>query len=286
MGWESRAREGAETGLITPLPGSYGGQGFTYHAFGKIVLAYPTGNSVTTPFHGSVLRLAIYETEKEKGRRLAKVYHTAGLYVADNRTLLVQRFLKTWADWLLQVDTDVEFPRTLLETMIGIAGPTRKVLSASVPLGEKYPSSAFTRDPLGRWMALPPPPAEPIEVEGIATAVLLVHRSVFETIARGEGQSWFHHMYIPKHLEKLRNAEGVLELPPAGSRSNLEYESIGEDLAFSARVRAYGFKIHCVHVPGLRHYKVKGLSHDDEITRRKALLDDDSIVGEIVEEGG
>lgn len=248
---------------------------------------------MTLAFHASCLKLLSYELVKPpKERLLAKMTHASGLYVADNRMELSERFVEqtsAWvgqgyealasaptADWLLQVDTDVEFPVTLIETMIALAGDDRKILAASVPLGA-YASCAFRRDEKpGVWKAIYPVPAEPMEVEGIATACALIHREVFETIAEQHGQCWWHHIYLPKSA-------------PGTPLRDFKYLSQGEDIAFSVRAAACGFKLWCAHVPGLGHYKTRRCSHDDEralMYANAAALDAGSDgMGEIVEEG-
>lgn len=236
----------------------------------KVIVGYPVGGSVTLAFHASMLRLLGHEIIKPDGERLlAKIQHTQGLYVADNRTMLVQRFLDSGVEWLLQIDTDIEFPQTLLETLLTLAGDDKKCLAASVPLGV-FPSCAFrlTETP-GIWEPVYPVPLKPISVDGVATAVMLCHREVFQKIAEENGQCWFHHMYLP-------------ESPPGTAPVRFKYRSQGEDLAFSLRVRDAGYNIWCAHVPGLRHHKGRALSHDDE--RAGILAAEDSGVGELVAE--
>jgi len=241
------------------------------HAGGpKVVLGYPVGGSVTLPFHVSVLQLLAYELAKpDHSRLLSKITHTSGLYVADNRTMLVQRFLETDADWLLQVDTDIEFPVTLVETMLRIAGDDRKIVAANVPLGV-YASVAFmeTKTP-GIWDCLETLPADVFQCDGAATAVYLAHRDVFKAIAAEHGQCWFHHMYLPK------SPEGT---PPWA----FKFQSIGEDLAFSLRAKRSGFQTWVARVPGLGHHKTRKLSHDQDWAR--AMAAEDPGVGEIVQE--
>jgi len=120
------------------------------------------------------------------------------------------------------------------------------------------------------WQAIWPVPLEPVEVEGLATAVCLVHREVFETIAAEHGQCWFHHIYLP-------------ESPIGTPLRDFKYRSQGEDLAFSVRAARSGFKLWIFHYPGLKHHKSRGLSHDDE--RAARLAAEDSGVGELVAEG-
>lgn len=233
-----------------------------------VVVGYPVGGSVTLAFHASMLKLLGYEIAKPESQRLlATITHTQGLYVADNRNLLIQRFLDKGAEWLLQIDTDIEFPQTIIETLLELAGGSRKIMAASVPLGSAFPTCAFNRtevpgiwDPVKRFDGV-------IECDGVATAVLLCHRDVFLDIADMAGQSWMHHIYLPMSNE-------------LGAPRDFKYRSQGEDLAFSVRAVAAGHKIYCANVQGLKHHKTSALSHDTSAVFGM----DDPGVGELVEE--
>jgi len=240
----------------------------------KVVLGYPCGGSVTVPFHASVLRLLWHESAKsDRDRLLTRVFHASGLYVGDNRQLIVERFLKTDADWLLMVDTDIEFQPELLGQVLGFADKDRRVIAANVPLGTAYPTVAFrrTEDP-GVWECLPAMPhdVDLVECDAVATAVFLCHREVFETIAAEHGQCWFHHMYLP--------ASPVGTPPP-----DFKFRAIGEDIAFCIRAKRAGFSIYTARVPGLKHHKVTPYSEDYSHATEPALFD--SGMGELVAEG-
>jgi hypothetical protein len=237
----------------------------------KVVFGYPVGGSVTLPFHASCLRLVQHEIVKpEKERLLTRMMHASGLYVGDNRMVLAEAMLEKESNWLLQVDTDIEFPPTLIETMLSIAGADKKIVAASVPLGSAYPTCGF------KWTGKPgvyesvPIGTEPVEVDAIATAVCLIHRDVFDGISDQHGRAWFHSIHLAKSA-------------PGTAPRDFSYVVNGEDIAFSMRAKACGFPIWCVHVPGLRHYKTMPLSHDDE--RARALAVADSGMGVLVQEG-
>ncbi len=229
----------------------------------KVVVGFPAGGSVTVPFHASIVRMVAYEMAKGDRCLLGQHTHASGLYVEDNRQVLAQRFLASPYDWLLQIDTDIEFPPDLMERMVKLAGADKKLLGASVPLGTAYlfgdeggyrngyPSCAFDKVPNlpGIWVSHNEVPAEPVECDGIATAVVLVHRSVFEDIARTGGQCWFHRIYLPKS-------------PDAEKGPGYEFYAQGEDLSFCIRAKAAGHKVWCVTVPGLRHHKSSPQTHD------------------------
>src|SRR5262245_6498306 len=227
---------------------------------GPVLFGYPVGGSVTLAFHASCLRLVEYECSKPfialvNGLRatpqrpgpeliealirnaagassLAKMAHCSGLYVADNRQTLGEKLLASNATWLLQVDTDIEFPSTLVESMLALAGSERRVLAASVPLGSpNFPTCGFiaTEKPW-EFDCLRQVPLEGIEVDAVATACVLIHREVLETIAARHGQCWFNHLYLPKS-------------PPGTEPSAFRFHSQGEDIAFCVRAKEAGFKI-------------------------------------------
>lgn len=277
----------------------------------KVLFGYPCGGSVTLPFHSSCLSLLGHELSKpskealvikgtaEPGivqsratmeairvlspptngdgemRNLAKVEHASGLYVGDNRMTLAETLMdETGANWLLQVDTDIEFPKTLVESMLALAGRLEaKILAASVPLGTAYPTCAFmwSRTQPGVYYALEQVPREGIECDAIATAVCLIHRDVFAALAREHGRSWFHTIYLAKS-------------PPGTDPVDFRYTSNQEDIAFCMRAKAAGFAIWCAHVPGLGHYKTIRLSHDDEQSKALARSHVGEGMGRLVEE--
>lgn len=239
----------------------------------KVVFGYPCGGSVTVPFHASCLRMVTHERDKpERDRLLLRMAHASGLYVGDNRMVLAENMLdRPEANWLLQIDTDIEFPPTILETMLRIAGEDRRILAASVPLGNAYPTCGF------RWTGTPgiyesvPVGLEPVEVDAVATAAILIHRDVFDAIADQHGRSWFHSIHLAKS-------------PPGTAPRDFAYVVNGEDIAFSMRAKAAGFKLWCVHVPGLKHYKTMPLSHDDERSKLLGAQAAGEAMGVLVQE--
>src|SRR3990167_8353525 len=89
----------------------------------RVVFGYPCGGSVTVPFHASCLRLLGHELRKPpREQLLVRMVHASGLYVGDNRMTLAGNMLDLEANWLLQIDTDIEFPPDIIETMLALAG--------------------------------------------------------------------------------------------------------------------------------------------------------------------
>ena len=218
---------------------------------GRVMIGYPTGFSVTLPFQISLVRMMFYELSKQPNKRnLASILHASGLYVGDNRQTLTKRFMaQKDADWLLQIDTDIEFPPNLIEVLLELAGSDKKIIACSVPLG-LYRTCAFKHsEKPGIWEEILAFPDGVTQVDGIATAVCLVHREVFQKIAEEYGRTWWEHMYIVKN--------------PDAPKAEQETLMQGEDLAFSIRATSVGYKIWCAFVTKLKHYKTRALSHDE-----------------------
>lgn len=270
----------------------------------KVALGYPFGGSVTWIFHESMMRLQRHELAKERPL-LRHLIPQAGLYIDHNRNQICEKFMTTDADWLLQIDSDIEFPATIIETMLAAAGADKKILAASVPLGPPLPSSGWmmTEQPgiwksvktlhwclakrgdqvcfgdlglrSGRWICAACGETyqwdderitgqqvlteTPMAVDGLATAVILIHRDVLQAIADRSGQCWFLKTMQPRLTdEKSRkawmNEDGVM--------ADRRYISVGEDLSFCLRASEAGHQSWCFKMPGLRHHKTLPMSHD------------------------
>jgi len=270
----------------------------------RVALGYPFGGSLTYQFHLSLMALQRYELGKgPDGALLHHLIPQSGLYIDHNRNAIVEKFMTTDAEWLLQIDSDITFPETLIEAMLESAGADRKILAASVPLGPPLPSSAWmmTEQP-GIWRAVPAQKwcptcrnehysltphgdelacavclgtfspsdqriieqvivsEEGIPCDGLATAVILVHREVFEAIAEQVGQCWFLKTMAPRLSERSAKAWD------GGEMRERKYISVGEDLSFCLRARDAGYQSWCAVIPGLKHHKTLPLSHDYECT--------------------
>lgn len=237
----------------------------------KVALGYCFG-TLHWPFVKSKDALREYDIQRMAKGQLPTVHYQlpqAGLYIDHNRNRVVEKFMETDAEWLLQIDTDIEFPPNIVETLLAIAGGDKKILAASVPLGPPLPSSAWrmTEQP-GIWQGVPSEEitAEGIQVDGIATAVVIIHRQVFEAIADQVGQIWFLKTTQPRMTEE-RSKLAWIGKGPVRDR---QYISVGEDLAFCMRAADAEFQPWCAKVPGLRHHKTLPMSHDYEEPERVA----------------
>lgn len=254
MGRAERANAGrAFTGLIRP-DGQPARQGQLIPV-GRVLLGYPVGQMETTAFSASVRRLVSWESMKDpKERVLAGTTVAPGLYVDDNRNALAKRALDIpTVDWLWQVDTDIEFKPDFLDRMLAIAESRGlKILAASVPIGETWPTCGYRLSGrAGEWKPVQPQElgSEPIEVDGIATACTLIHRDALVAIAQKHGRRWFDRIAVQSSPEGTPLAE-------------TDYVNEGEDFSFCLRARDVGLSVWCVYVPGIRHWKIAAYTHD------------------------
>ncbi len=231
---------------------------------GRVALGYPFGSGLTGPFHESLMRLQRYELSKPKPL-LGFLLPQSGLYIDHNRNRIAEKFwADTDADWLLQVDSDIEFPPNLIEQLLAVAGHTKKVVAASVPLGPPFPSCGWLATELpGVWECLPAKniTKEGTQVHGLATAVMMVHREVLAAIAEREGQVWF--LKLPP-VARLDVEKSRLAWEGNGPTTDRQYIPQGEDLSFCLRAQDAGFASWVAKVPGLKHHKTLPLSHDYE----------------------
>lgn len=237
-----------------------------------VALGYPYG-PISAVFMHSLLALRAYEFLKmARGLEpnLRDLIPEGGIYVDQNRNRIVEKFMATDSEWLLQIDTDIEFQPTLLEHLLATAGSDKKVLAASVPLGwsgahgEPLPSCGLNRlSKPGQfvYVAEKDVTSAAIQVDAVASAVLLVHREVFEAIADREGRNWFLKMAIPDVNDATSRAAWKSNEGPMRER---KYLAIGEDISFCRRAEDAGYRSWLAHVPGVRHYKTVPLTHDRE----------------------
>jgi hypothetical protein len=211
----------------------------------RVVIAYPCGGSVTVPFMKSMVRLSVKLMERaEDQRNVTRVFECQSLYVSQNRNRAVRDFLANGnEEWLLQIDTDIEFGYDLVDKFLAVAAadPARRIIAANIRLGvHQHAGYALNGQVWTPMSALPD--GDVIPVDAAATACFMVHRTVFEEIKAAGGGCWFNHIYVP-------GADGDPN----------EYIEIGEDLAFCQRARSLGIQTWLVKGMGLRHYKTTPL---------------------------
>lgn len=139
---------------------------------------------------------------------------------------------ETPAEWLLQLDDDIRFPRGIVAEMREGVPESARVIVGSVPVGANQPSNVYADEE-----CLAVEPVEPAEgevarrVRGFGGAILLVHRSVYLDMARRFGWlSWFTVWSdaVPGAVSR--------EYAPGGTA----IRELEPDLSFARRLKAIG----------------------------------------------
>lgn len=225
----------------------------------KVALAYVHGDAGrVTSFEESMLALRDWDAKHNNvlHQRLTVRYGTDGL--PAGRNTIAGQMLTSECDWLLWVDTDMGFAPDALDRLLEAADPVLRPIVG----GLCFASRQYAHDGMSGYRTRPQPtlydwregddgvsrffivPIYPVNavmrVAATGSAFILIHRSVFESIAEKFGPTWYD-----------RTPD------PTG-------EILGEDISFCVRAMMADHPIH-VHT-GVRttHYKsqwVQELDH-------------------------
>lgn len=212
----------------------------------RVVVGYPCGASVTVPWAKSMMQLVnVHLGRPPQLRSLSRIIPSQGLYVGRNRNNITRQFLKDGnEEYLLQIDTDIEFKPEVLDRLLD-ATKGRDIVAGNIRLGAArhaaYRESGALYAPMETL-----PEGEIIPVDAAATAMMIIHRRVFEAIFEMGGPCWFNLMQIPLEID-----------------GKPECEELGEDLAFCVRAKAAGFQTYLVRGLGLKHHKTSALEELD-----------------------
>lgn len=191
------------------------------------------------------------------GQFIAMRCGTDGLPAARNR--VVAQFLESGHDWLWWTDTDQGFrPDTLDRLHEAAHRLDRPIVSAlafvnrEVAVDDMGGYRTVAGPAIYRWVkredgqaGFTPfvnyPRNDLVQVEGVGSACILIHRTVFSTIQERYGPQWYTRMSNPE----------------AGG------QMLGEDLSFCARAAVCGFPIFAHTGIPTNHLKPRWLSEAD-----------------------
>jgi len=169
--------------------------------------------------------------------------------IVDGRNALAAATIEHDLDWLLMVDSDMGFGDDLLERLLHEAHPDRYPIVGALAFAHKTDGNGSfnsvryrpaptvyrfheTDDEIGFVPWFDYPRNKKVKVAATGAACVLIHRTVFETIAAKFGPVWF---------DTIRHPKGA---------------HFSEDLAFCVRASACDIPIH-VHT-GIRTVHDKG----------------------------
>lgn len=234
----------------------------TVKAKQKVLIGWPDGGSVNGRFMKSMLDLVKFETENPSDDyEIVIIDHTTGLYVQNNRNNLVRMAQHHKVDWLLQLDSDLEFNVDLLRTLMSTAHAGEKPIVVGVysnvgNFNADGPGSFSIVDCLygeaenGQYRIVSPRGLTPFQIDASGTGIMLTHLSVFSRIQ----SPWFW-------LFEFENADGSRQL-------------MNEDIAFCRLAREVGIPIWCNPVAEAIHWKTIPLSSSsfrEFLTRSKEV---------------
>jgi hypothetical protein len=226
-----------------------------------ITFAYVHDYEVTHSFYESTMQLIGYDfahgAHLIQGGWIAMRYGTDGLVQARNKT--IEGFLESTVPWLFWIDTDMGFAPDTLDRLLAVADPEKRPIVGGLCFAQRE----FAPDGMGGfrttpnatifdWITTPTgeqgfrsrasyPVNTVLKCSGTGSACILIHRSVFERIAKEHGPVWYDR--IPNETMK-----GQL---------------ISEDLSLCLRAGALNIPVH-IHT-GVRatHFKSFWLGESD-----------------------
>lgn len=212
----------------------------TEHSEDRVAIGYCHNGMVHQPFMECVLATQTIDG----GRHLEGTISASGPYIAQNRNLVVRRFLnESSSDWLWFLDYDIIFAPETLAWLLKAADPVSHPIVSGLYFGR------FKEGIRSMWMheragnEFTPVEffrgdLEPLTFTGMGCA--LIHRSVFEKLDNDDPWPWFDH---------------DLMVTPDGP------ERMSEDYVFCRRARDAGFTIWGLPI-GLGHIKGATLDYD------------------------
>jgi hypothetical protein len=180
----------------------------------------------------------------------------AGSSYGKNRNLAVDWFMReTEAEWLLQLDDDIRFPKDIVQRLASIAPEDARVIIGSVPIDFSIPN-VFASDSLGRSVgAVTAEKAGSLvsRVQAFGGAVMLVHREVYLHMAEAFGWgSWYAMWQEMLPVAETGELATILELEP--------------DLSFGRRLREIKVDAWAIHGIPLTHSKPVELKSSTVVT--------------------
>lgn len=206
----------------------------------RVAIGYAHNGMVHQPWMECVLAVQTVDA----GRHLEGTISAAGPYIAQNRNLIVKRFLlESEADWLWFLDYDIIFAPETLGVLLSAAHPTAMPIVGGLYFGRFAEGirSMWREEKDGNRLS-------PVEIftdkltplSAIGMGCTMIHRRVFQAMLADNDDPWpwFRHSITPEGDE--RNSE---------------------DYHFCQEARKLGFSIWGVPI-GLGHIKGTILDFD------------------------
>ena len=164
-----------------------------------VAVGWCDGGTTRGEFTEAVTQLCAYETHQ--GRLAAIVRVQSGPLLAEGRNILVSKFLRTDAEWLLMVDSDMTFTHDSVERLLATADVEGTHLVGGLCYGVsrelgQFPTMYRRVDGMPTVVDVPAERGV-VQVDATGAAFTLTHRDVFEAYRRDEYHPWFHYRFVP-----------------------------------------------------------------------------------------
>ena len=203
------------------------------------MIGFPSSGIVTANFAATLAGLCLTNTERYK---IERVSTRVGCYVHANRNQIVEAFLKTNNEWLLQIDPDIAVDGDLIFRLLGMARDKFAHVVSGWYMNDVQMDQAKRLIPLvfkhqggGLYQPFLPQGNGPVEADAVGTGCLMVHRDVYEKVRKSGPSPWF---------DFATASNGTLT---------------GEDIFFCQTLKEWGYQIWVDPLSQVRHFKMKEL---------------------------
>jgi hypothetical protein len=193
-----------------------------------VVVGYLSGGTTTLAFTQALNAATAYMIHRgyqvqDFPQLVGALPKQSGPRIAAGRNSLVEHFLQTGADWLFMVDDDMRFEKDAIEQLLMSADPTDRPIVGGLCFGGGRDGWFPTMYQMGDTglIRLEAVLDGVVPVDATGGAALLIHRTVFETLAEKYEEPWVWFQ-----------------------ESTLGTSTVGEDITFCFRARAAGFPIY------------------------------------------
>lgn len=211
-----------------------------------VFVGYLHPADVSAAFHKSMCEMLLFDRHGPN-RIIGGGGRYASANVSKGRNEIVEDFLKSPADWLLMLDSDMVFDPSLIEDLLAEASvaefPIVGGLCFGIADGLLFPTlyGMTLQDGKPRTVRYNDVPENALfQVAATGAACLLAHRSVYEAVGAREFNAAF----------------------PWYQETELSGEPCGEDFTFCIRAGQCGFPVHVATGVHVGHHKSQVLTFE------------------------
>ena len=227
----------------------------------SVVLAYIHPGQVSSYFTESMIASLFYDNNANRPPRIANIYQEwSSANVSAPRNIVTQRFLdKNDADWLLWIDSDMQWSPFDIDALLDAADPKERPviggLCFGMSMGKPFPTIYHFAEIDGQLttIRMPDYPKDSIfQVAATGAAFLLIHRSALKSMAERKFNEAF------PFFQETQNGK----------------DPVGEDLTFCLRLASLGIPVHVHSGVKIGHHKSHVITEESFLAAKRMEGDD------------